>query len=113
MCLHTGPVYANGSAALMNTLYIRAGFAMSTQQQITIDGNQYGFESGEAILQVAVRKGIKIPILCYLKGTNPAGACRMCLVEVKGARSLVASCATPASPGKVRQVHELYHRLPL
>jgi NADH dehydrogenase/NADH:ubiquinone oxidoreductase subunit G len=72
---------------------------MSTQQHITIDGNQYDFESGETIFQVAVRNGIKIPILCYLKGTTPTGACRMCLVEVEGARSLVASCATPAAPG--------------
>ncbi len=74
---------------------------MSTQQHITIDGNQYGFQSGETIFQVAVRNGIKIPFLCYLKGTTPTGACRMCLVEVEGARSLVASCATPASPGMV------------
>ncbi len=76
---------------------------MSTQQHITIDGNQYGFESGETIFQVAVRNGIKIPFLCYLKGTTPTGACRMCLVEVEGARSLVASCATPASAGHGRQ----------
>jgi len=72
---------------------------MSIKQHITIDSNQYGFQSGETVLQVALRNGIKIPILCYLKGTTPTGACRMCLVEVEGARSLVASCATPATPG--------------
>jgi predicted molibdopterin-dependent oxidoreductase YjgC len=71
------------------------------QQRITIDGTQYGFQSGETILQVALRNGVRIPILCYLKGTTPTGACRMCLVEVEGARSLVASCATPAAPGMV------------
>jgi predicted molibdopterin-dependent oxidoreductase YjgC len=49
-------------------------------------------------LQVAQRNSIDIPTLCYLKRATPTGACRMCMVEVKGARSLVASCATPAGP---------------
>jgi predicted molibdopterin-dependent oxidoreductase YjgC len=47
---------------------------------------------------VALRNNIDIPTLCYLKRATPTGACRMCVVEVKGARSLVASCATPAAP---------------
>ncbi len=74
---------------------------MAAEHYITIDGDQCGFESGETILAVALRNGIKIPTLCYLRGATPTGACRMCLVEVEGARSLVASCATPAAPGMV------------
>ena len=42
---------------------------------------------------------IDIPTLCYLKGINEIGACRMCLVEVKGARTLQASCVYPVSDG--------------
>jgi predicted molibdopterin-dependent oxidoreductase YjgC len=63
---------------------------------ITIDGQTFLFDPGETILDVASRNGIFIPTLCYLKGASPTGACRICLVEVEGARNLVASCATPA-----------------
>ncbi len=64
---------------------------------IVIDGQEYSFEPGETILQVAEKNGIFIPTLCYLaKGNSPTGACRICLVEVEGARSLMASCTTPA-----------------
>lgn len=76
---------------------------MSTQQTISINGNPFPFESGETILQVAQRNHIDIPTLCHLKGTTPTGACRICVVEVHGARTLVASCATPAAPNMVVQ----------
>lgn len=56
------------------------------------------FENGETILQVARRNDIHIPTLCYLKGATPTGACRICIVEVKGAPGPVASCSTPAVP---------------
>ena len=72
---------------------------MSDANLIQIDGKEFRFLPGETILQAAWRKGIRIPTLCYLKDASPTGACRMCLVEVKGARSLVASCAAPAAPG--------------
>jgi predicted molibdopterin-dependent oxidoreductase YjgC len=50
---------------------------------------------------VAQRNSIPIPTLCHLKNTTPTGQCRICVVEVKGARSLVASCAAPAGKGMV------------
>ena len=56
-------------------------------------------EEGSTILQAAKKAGIKIPTLCYLKGINEIGACRVCIVEVKGMRNLVASCVYPASEG--------------
>ncbi len=56
------------------------------------------FENGDTILQVANRNSIHIPTLCFLKGTTPTGACRICIVEVKGAPGPVASCSTPAVP---------------
>jgi predicted molibdopterin-dependent oxidoreductase YjgC len=68
---------------------------------ITINGNELTFEPGETILDVARRHSIDIPTLCHLKNTTPTGSCRICVVEVKGARSLLASCATPASNNMV------------
>ncbi|HRR90436.1 MAG TPA: 2Fe-2S iron-sulfur cluster-binding protein, partial [Eubacteriales bacterium] len=55
--------------------------------------------AGTTILEAAKTAGIKIPTLCYLKDINPLGACRVCVVEVKGARSLVASCVYPVAEG--------------
>ncbi|MDR0405747.1 MAG: (2Fe-2S)-binding protein, partial [Clostridiales bacterium] len=54
---------------------------------------------GTTILEAARGAGIDIPTLCYLKDTNEIGACRMCIVEVKGARALQASCVYPVSEG--------------
>ncbi len=56
-------------------------------------------ESNDTILQAANRAGIQIPTLCYLKDVIQSGACRVCLVEVKGARSLLSACTTPVSEG--------------
>jgi len=72
---------------------------METENRMTINGLEVGFTPGETILEVARRNGIHIPTLCHLKGASPTGACRVCVVEVKGARNLVASCAAPAGPG--------------
>lgn len=74
---------------------------MSSKNLIVIDGRECTFRMGETILQVAQRNGIYIPTLCYLRGASPTGACRVCLVEVEGARNLVASCAAPVAPGMV------------
>ena len=54
---------------------------------------------GTTILEAAKVAGIKIPTLCYLKDINKIGACRVCVVEVKGARTLVASCVYPVGEG--------------
>jgi predicted molibdopterin-dependent oxidoreductase YjgC len=74
---------------------------MNTAQTLTINGMELAFEPGETILQVARRNQIDIPTLCHLKGTTPTGACRICVVEVERARTLLAACATPAGPGMV------------
>jgi len=68
-----------------------------------INGNEFSFEPGETILEVARRNNIDIPTLCYLKGAIPTGSCRICVVEVEGARSLVASCTAPATNNMVVQ----------
>ncbi len=71
------------------------------QNKITINGHDFIFEPDETILSVAQRNSIDIPTLCYLKRTIPTGACRICVVEVKGARSLLPACSTPASNNMV------------
>lgn len=54
---------------------------------------------GTTVIDAARTAGFNIPSLCYLKGINEIGACRICVVEVKGAKSLVASCVYPVSEG--------------
>jgi NADP-reducing hydrogenase subunit HndD len=62
---------------------------------IKIDNIPVTVPVGTTILEAARMNGIKIPTLCYLKDLNAIGACRICVVEVKGARSLVAACVYP------------------
>lgn len=66
---------------------------------LTIDGQKYTFSPGQTILDVARANGIDVPTLCHMPRCKPTGACRVCVVEVKGARSLIAACTMPAAPG--------------
>ncbi len=66
---------------------------------LKINGQAVSVPEGTTVLDAARKAGIKIPTLCYLKDINAIGACRVCVVEVKGARSLVASCVYPVSEG--------------
>lgn len=66
---------------------------------IKINGIPVTVPKGSTILEAAKQAHIDIPTLCYLKEINEIGACRICVVEVKGARSLVASCMYPVSEG--------------
>ncbi|MBQ1977515.1 MAG: (2Fe-2S)-binding protein, partial [Ruminococcus sp.] len=62
---------------------------------IKINGMPFSVEKNTTILDACRQFGIKIPTLCFLRDMNEIGACRMCVVEVKGARSLVAACVYP------------------
>ncbi len=66
---------------------------------IKINGRDVVVPAGSTILEAARIAGIQIPTLCYLKEINEIGACRICVVEVKGARSLVAACVFPVNEG--------------
>ena len=66
---------------------------------VKINNKPYTVPKGSTILEAARYAGIEIPTLCYLKDINEIGACRMCMVEVKGARSLVAACVFPVNEG--------------
>ncbi|MDR1017564.1 MAG: [FeFe] hydrogenase, group A [Lachnospiraceae bacterium] len=67
--------------------------------KLIIDGNQVEVKEGTTILEAARANGIMIPSLCYQKGLNEIGACRVCVVEIKGMDRLVASCNTVVEEG--------------
>lgn len=67
--------------------------------KLKINGIEVEAPVGSTVLEAARLAGVEIPTLCYLKDLNAIGACRICVVEVKGARSLVASCVYPVSAG--------------
>jgi NADH dehydrogenase/NADH:ubiquinone oxidoreductase subunit G len=73
--------------------------------QLTLNGVQVTGRSDQSILELARDNGIEIPTLCYIEGLPPTGACRVCVVEVDGSRTLVASCHTPIAKGMVIQTH--------
>lgn len=66
---------------------------------LTINGKSVSVEEGTTVLMAAREAGIRIPTLCFLEKKDPIGACRVCLVEIAGARTLCAACSTPATDG--------------
>jgi NADP-reducing hydrogenase subunit HndD len=66
---------------------------------LTINGVPVTAPADATILEAAHSAGIRIPTLCYLKDVNAIGACRICLVEIKGARALAAACVHPVAEG--------------
>ena len=82
---------------------------------IIVDNEKFQVEEGTSVLEACRKAGKTIPTLCYLKDIQAIGACRVCLVEVKGQKDLVASCTMPVSEGmditttsqRVRQARRL------
>jgi len=72
---------------------------------LRLNGTPVTGREGMTILEVARGNGIEIPTLCYLKDLPPIGACRICVVEVEGSRTLVGSCHTPITEGMVIHTH--------
>lgn len=66
---------------------------------LKINGREVSVPEGYTILEAAREAGIDIPTLCYLKDVSKTGSCRMCVVEIKGARALQAACVYPVSEG--------------
>ena len=69
--------------------------------RVTINGTQVSGSEGMTVLELARENGIDIPTLCYIPELPPTGACRVCVVEVEGSRTLVGSCHTPITEGMV------------
>ena len=67
--------------------------------KLTVNGKELEAKSGETILTLLKREGIRVPTLCHLEDMAPNGACRICVVEVDGAPGLVPSCSAPAAEG--------------
>ena len=67
----------------------------------TIDGIEVNVKNGTTILEAAKEVGIDIPTLCFLKDINEIGDCRICLVEVQGARGFVTACMQKVEQGMV------------
>lgn len=68
---------------------------------VTIDGHDVRVPEGATLLEACRAKGIDTPTLCYLETLTPVNACRVCVVEVEGSRTLVPSCSRRADPGAV------------
>jgi iron-only hydrogenase group A len=66
---------------------------------VTIDGRQVKAPVGSTVLQAAQKAGVRVPTLCYHPDLHIRGVCRICVVEVKGARTLQAACSYPVSEG--------------
>ncbi len=78
---------------------------MTDKIKLTINGTPTEANPGQSILEVCLENKIKMPHLCYHERLPPIGACRLCVVEVEGARSLLASCVTPIREGMVIHTH--------
>lgn len=73
--------------------------------KFTLNGKEVEVQRGATILKAAEQHGIKIPRLCYDEELSSVGACRLCVVQVEGARALVASCVADVTPGMVVETH--------
>ena len=68
---------------------------------LTIDNAKIEVPEGTSVLEACRQAGAYVPTLCYLEGVQAIGACRICLVEIEGARALAASCTQPVAEGMV------------
>ena len=66
---------------------------------LTIDDKNVSARAGQTILEVAQENGIRIPTLCHLDGLSDVGACRLCLVEIKGSNKLLPACVSQIYEG--------------
>ena len=73
--------------------------------RVTLNGTQVNGRPGQTILELAQANGVDIPTLCHHADLSLLGACRICVVEVEGSRTLVGSCHTPITEGMVIQTH--------
>ena len=72
---------------------------------VTIDNKKVRVREGSTILEAAEACGITIPTFCHIKGLLPTGVCRVCVVEVKGAKTLMGACHTPVAEGMIVSTH--------
>ena len=68
---------------------------------LMINNRKISVSEGTTILEAAKQHNILIPSFCYLEGVHQVGSCRICVVEVEGAKTLQASCITEVSEGMI------------
>ena len=73
--------------------------------KLTIDGKTIEVQEGTTVLNAAKEAGLYIPTLCHHPQLTPYGGCRMCMVDIEGARTLQPSCTLPAADGMVVSTH--------
>ena len=89
--------------------------------KLTVNNTEVEVNEGSTILDACHMAGVNVPTLCFLKGLHEYGECRVCVVEVEGARTLMASCITPAWDGmkirtntaKVQETRKIMYELML
>ena len=64
-----------------------------------IDGQDVSGRDDETVLDIARENNVFLPTLCHIDGLNPVGACRLCMVEVKGTNKLLPACVTKVEEG--------------
>src|SRR5258707_6572172 len=69
--------------------------------ELTVDGATVVVAEGATILDACTRVGLDIPTLCFGDTLTPKNACRVCMVEVEGARVLAPACSRKVEPGMV------------
>ena len=77
------------------------GTEVRRQIEITIDGKSVAVPEGATLLDATRRLRVETPTLCYLETLTPVNACRVCVVELEGSRTLVPACSRKAEPGMV------------
>jgi bidirectional [NiFe] hydrogenase diaphorase subunit len=81
---------------------------MTTQVRVktlVIDGRDVSARETSSILEAAQEEGIFIPTMCHLEGLSEIGACRLCLVEIKGINKLLPACITKIEEGMEVNTH--------
>ncbi len=73
--------------------------ALPPTATLTLDGQSVAFTPGETLYDIATRQGTFVPTLCYDPRLKPFGACRLCVVDLKGVKNPVAACTTQATAG--------------
>src|SRR4051794_17963785 len=85
-----------GGVLRMNSIYDQPG---ARQVELEIDGEPVSVREGATILDACRKVGIDTPTLCYGETLAPANVCRVCVVELEGARALVPACSRLVEPG--------------
>src|SRR5438045_5329975 len=88
----TMPVRGCGAGGAVMTVTPRV-------KTLVIDGRDVSAGESETILEAAQEQGMFIPTMCRLEGLSEVGACRLCLVEVKGINKLLPACVTRVEEG--------------